>query len=104
MLLVSNGQGRSMGGSRGRRDAGTIVRSGLCGTVSRHRTRGAACGSRPQGGDGNAEAFTPRAERIEAVAHDLVRTPAAVTRRYYRLLALHRAEPQRGAANLEVAR
>ena len=34
-------------------------------------------------------AFTPRAERIEAVARDLGRTPAAVTRRYYRLLAEH---------------
>ena len=35
------------------------------------------------------EAFTPRAERIEAVAHDLGRTPAAVTKRYYRLLSEH---------------
>ena len=35
------------------------------------------------------EAFTPRAERIEAVARDLGRTPAAVTKRYYRLLAEH---------------
>ena len=31
------------------------------------------------------EAFTPRAQRIEAVARNLGRTPAAVTRRYYRL-------------------
>ena len=38
------------------------------------------------------EAFTPRAERIEAIARDLGRTPAAVTRRYYRLLA-ERASP-----------
>ena len=35
------------------------------------------------------EAFRPRAERIDTVARDLGRTPAAVTRRYYRLLAEH---------------
>ena len=35
------------------------------------------------------EAFTPRAERVETVARNLDRTPAAVTKRYYRLLAEH---------------
>lgn len=39
------------------------------------------------------EAFTPRAERIKAVARNLGRTSAAVTRRYYRLLAEH-ASPE----------
>ena len=33
------------------------------------------------------KAFTLRAERVEAIARDLGRTPAAVARRYYRLLA-----------------
>ena len=42
------------------------------------------------------EAFTPRAQRIEAVARDLGRTPAAVTGRYYRLFAEH-ADPDSNA-------
>lgn len=39
------------------------------------------------------EAFTPLAERIKAVASNLGRTSAPVTRRYYRLLAEH-ASPE----------
>ena len=44
------------------------------------------------------EAFTPRAQRIEAVARNLGRTPAAVTRRYYRLLA-EQPEPDSNGTN-----
>lgn len=39
------------------------------------------------------EAFKPRAERIARVARELGRTPGAVARRYYRLIAPHRGEP-----------
>ena len=35
------------------------------------------------------EACMPKAQRVENVARDLGRTPGAVTRRYYRLLAEH---------------
>ena len=38
------------------------------------------------------EAFEPRAPRMERTATALGRTPSAIERRYYRLLAPHRGE------------
>ena len=39
------------------------------------------------------EAFEPQGARIERTARELGRTPAAIARRYYRLLAAHRGDP-----------
>ena len=39
------------------------------------------------------EAFEPRNSRIERTARQLGRTPAAIARRYYRILAPHRGAP-----------
>lgn len=39
------------------------------------------------------EAFEPQGARIERTARELGRTPAAIARRYHRLLAAHRSDP-----------
>ena len=38
------------------------------------------------------EAFEPQGARIERTARELGRTPGAIARRYYRLLAAHRGD------------
>ena len=39
------------------------------------------------------EAFEPQGARIERTARELGRTPGAIARRYHRLLAAHRGDP-----------